>query len=108
MRKDITSLSEFSQEISRNRIVLAYFGREECQTCVVLKPKVKELVTSKFPEIVLLDIDTSLAPEIYGQYTIFTVPSILLFLDGREILRRSRIISIKELEDSTNRIYNTL
>lgn len=108
MRNNITLLSEFTQEISRNKLVLAYFGREECQTCVALKPKVKEMITTKFPETIFLDIETSHASEIYGQYTIFTVPSILLFVEGREILRRSRIISILELETLISKIYRLI
>jgi Thioredoxin domain-containing protein len=50
--------------INNNEIVLVYFGSNNCNVCVVMKPKV--------------DIEKSL--EVSAAYNIFTMPVILLFI----------------------------
>lgn len=108
MNLNITTLEEFKKIVSEHRLVLALFGNQGCAACSALKPKVSELVTSKFPQLVGLYINTSTAPEIYGQYTIFTVPTVVVFVDGSETIRFSRSFSIKELESRLVRIYDQI
>jgi thioredoxin-like negative regulator of GroEL len=45
---------------------------------------------------------------ISGQFRIFTIPTILLFFDGKEQARYSRTISMHQLEDSISRPYTLL
>ena len=51
-------------------------------------------------------INTKLNPEIIGQERIFTVPTITVYIDGKEFLRKSRNIGIGELQTDLERPYN--
>jgi thioredoxin-like negative regulator of GroEL len=106
MIKSIKSLNEFSHKISELPGVLFYFSHEKCNVCKVLKPKIHDLLKARFPKIEMIYCDTVLYPEIAGQNSIFTVPTILVFFDGKEFLRKSRNISIDELGNELNRPYS--
>ncbi len=45
------------------------------------------------------------SPVISGQHRVFTIPTILLFFEGREHLRFSRNISLHQLEETIEKPY---
>ena len=53
-------------------------------------------------------VDTEKSPVIPGQFRVFTIPTILIFFEGREQVRYSRNISMHQLEDALSRPYNLL
>ncbi len=79
-----------------NILLLSYFSHDECNVCKVLKPQVKELAVKY--NIAFEYINVKESPEISGQYIVFAVPTIILFIDGREGQRYSRHFSLQELE----------
>ncbi len=87
---------------------LLYFSSLSCNVCKVLKPKVAEMITKDFPEIRLYYIDIELSPALSGQYSIFSIPSILIFFDGKEFFRKSRNISLADLKKEIERPYYLL
>ena len=105
---DINSLEEFSPILIENDAVLVYFSHEHCNVCKVLKPKVAELLANNFPLMKMYYADTVIHPEISAQYSIFAVPTILVFFAGRESFRRSRNIGIKELQELIERPYSMI
>jgi len=48
------------------------------------------------------------AKEIAGQLSVFTVPTILIFFDGKELIRTSRNISIEQLRGQIRRYYQLI
>lgn len=76
---------------------VAYFSTPECNVCKVLRPKVEELVSQK-PRVRFLYVDSQKYPSLSGQHLVFAAPTIILFLDGREINRFSRNVSLGELD----------
>ena len=105
---NIKSLDEFSNILNENDAVLVYFSHEQCNVCKVLKPKVAELLDSNFPLMKMYYADTVVHPEISAQYSIFAVPTILVFFAGRESFRRSRNIGINELQELIERPYSMI
>ena len=105
MFKDITSLSDLNEILSRKDAVLAYFSSNECNVCKVLKPKVLELLENSFPKVNQLYINLSEYPEIGSQHSIFTVSTILVYFQGKEFLRKSRNVGISELGNELKRPY---
>ncbi|WP_222120430.1 thioredoxin family protein, partial [Staphylococcus epidermidis] len=51
----------------------------------------------EFPSIVSMQADADEIPEIAGKYSIFTVPALLLFVNGKESIRKARFVRIGEL-----------
>lgn len=104
----ISSLQEFTERTSLDLASLFYFSHEDCNVCKVLKPKINDLITKYFPKINLYYIDTKLHQEIAAQNSIFTNPTILVFFDDKEFIRKTRNIGIEELKNLLERPYNLM
>lgn len=104
----IYSMQDLQERISSDKALLLYFSSESCSVCKVLKPKVAELLQEKFPRLVSLYVDTEKSPVIAGQFRVFTIPTILLYFEGREQVRFSRNIGLHQLEAAIERPYQLL
>jgi len=101
----VTDLDEFQALLRDERAVLFYFATLSCSVGEALEPKLKELIMRSFPAIRYCWVDMGAVPEVAAAQQVFVEPTILLFVDGRESLRRSRHISLKELGTALDRIY---
>ena len=106
MFETINSFEEFLTLKEKEPALLAYFSTEACNVCKVLKPKVGELIDNKFPKIKTVYVQTDQLPEVAAQNRIFAVPTILIYFDGREYIRKSRNIGIAELQQEIDRPYS--
>jgi len=104
----ITSIDEFKQFISKNGGAVTYFSTPTCNVCKVLKPKLKELLADHFPEMKFAYVNTEEAMEMAAQNQVFTVPTILFHLDGREFIRKSRNINLNILAEELERPYEMM
>jgi thioredoxin 1 len=104
----IYNLIELQHKIDSEKGVLLYFSSDSCSVCKVLRPKVAELLHEQFPLIVSHYVDTEKSPVISGQFRVFTIPTIILFFEGKEHIRYSRNISMHQLEESLSRPYNLI
>ncbi len=91
--------------ISNNDMVILYFSGSDCGVCKIIKPQIIELL-KKYPKIKSAEIKTEESIEISAQYNIFTLPSVLMFIDGKEVIRKLRYMSLVELESNISRYYN--
>lgn len=102
----IYNLQELEEKIAGERGILLYFSSDSCSVCKVLKPKVAELLQSEFPLMEVRYVNTELSPMIAGQYRVFTIPTILVYFEGREQVRFSRNIALHQLEEAISRPYS--
>lgn len=103
--ESITRLEDYQRQLDSESAVLVYFSHERCNVCKVLKPKVAELLHQNFPKIKQLYCNTELSPEIAGAHSVFAVPTLLIYFEGRETFRFSRNIGLGELEAALERPY---
>ena len=103
--KIVTNSSEINRIIQENNFVFLYFSGENCAVCKALKPKIAELFTSDFPQIQLIEIPTDKALETTAQFGVFSLPSMLLFVEQKEFLRKGRNASLALLRDEVKRVY---
>ena len=74
----------------------------------MLKPKVIEMLEVHFPKISFCYVDLNEAKEISGQLSIFSVPTILVYFEGKETIRASRNVHIEELREQIDRYYKMI
>jgi thioredoxin 1 len=86
--------------------VMIYFGGENCSVCKSLKPKVEELFNTKFPNITQHYIQSDDNLEFARRHNVFTIPTLLIFFDGKEYIRESRHISLHTLEPQISKLYS--
>lgn len=76
--------------------VVLYFTTPSCGVCHAIFPRLEALL-SAYPQK-LYKIDAQQFPELAGQHRVFTVPTILVFSDGKEVLRESRFIDFQKIQ----------
>ena len=108
MDNEITTLDELQQLLCKEPAVLVYLSTAECRVCAVLKPKVTDMLARNFPEISAVSVDASKSPELTAQLRVFAAPTILVFFEGKEYLRKSRSFGLEELKDQINRPYQMM
>lgn len=90
--------------INKNEMGLLYFGSDTCSVCVSMKPKVMEMLKS-YPNIKSAEIDVEKQLELAAHFNAFTIPVILMFIEGKESIREARHISIEDLNNKISRYY---
>lgn len=95
---ELFTLEEVDAFISSHEFSFLYISRDNCSVCHALLPKVKEML-KKFPKIELAYINADRLPEISGRLSVFTVPALLLFVEGKEYIREARFVRLRELEN---------
>lgn len=105
---EVQSYEEFLKLKDNSEALLAYFSTEACNVCKVLKPKVAEIIQNEFPRIKTVYIQSDKLPEVAAQNRVFAAPTILIFFDGREYIRKSRNIGIGELQKEIERPYSMM
>lgn len=102
------TLEDIENVIREELAVMVYFSAPTCNVCHALKPKLVEALESNFDQMKIVSVDVSETPEISSHYTVFAIPTVLIFLDGREFLRKSRHMSVAEVVDAVKRPYEIM
>ncbi|GAF01532.1 thioredoxin family protein [Saccharicrinis fermentans] len=106
--KNISNVQDFERLKDTHNILLAYFSHDKCSVCKVLLPKVKELIQSDFPRVLLTYCNIEHAPFLAAQLSIFTVPALVIYVKGKEYVRYTRNIGLNQLAQSIARPYGIL
>ncbi|MEP0862220.1 MAG: thioredoxin family protein [Ignavibacterium sp.] len=104
----VKSFADLKIIVEENSAACFYLSTPQCNVCKVLKPKVIELIEKNFPKIKFVYIDLNEAKEIAGQLSVFAVPTIIIFFEGKEVIRVSRNVSIEILSDQIDRYYQLI
>lgn len=102
---DVHTLKEI---IESEPAAAVYFSAPNCGVCHALRPKVDQLFSEKFPAIKFVHIEIDKSPGISGEYAVFSAPTLLVFFEGKEFLRKVRLMGIMELQEKIERPYNML
>jgi thioredoxin 1 len=87
---------------------MLYFSAPTCNVCHALKPKLLDAIESNFKEFKVVSIDTSFEQEIAAYFSVFAIPTVLVFLGGKEFLRKSRHMSVDEVIRDIRRPYDVM
>jgi thiol-disulfide isomerase/thioredoxin len=93
-----------SQHTNLEGMALLYFGSQTCGVCQALKPKVEQLMT-RFPKITSGEVDINHMMHVSSSFQIFTIPVIMVLIDGKEVIREARHISLIEFEQKLQKLY---
>lgn len=108
MITQITDVNEFNSFLEQEPAVLAYFSTVECNVCKVLKPRVHEILSQDFPKVKMVYVEINQAPELAASYTVFAVPTLVIFFEGREYIRKSRNFGLEEFRNELMRPYDLM
>jgi len=96
---------ELREKVANTPGIVLYFKNDRCAPCMALRPKIEELIQSQFPSMEFMIVDTVQQPLLSSEYNVFANPTILVFFEGREYIRKSKYIGTSELEQDIERLY---
>ena len=105
--KKINTLTIINDFIKSGDMRMLYLSRPDCGVCIALIPKIEEMI-EEFPEMEARYIDLDQDLEAAGEFSIFTIPGILVFIKGKESIRKARYVSIDELRNEIARYHELL
>ena len=94
--KTIENYQEFN-EIIKAPLTIIIAKTKTCTVCAPITRKLEEFMVP-YPSIPVYQIYLEDVLEFQGQQLIFTVPTIVVFSEGKEILRESRFIDFDKIE----------
>jgi len=102
------TLEELQTTIKEEVGILLYFSGENCNVCHALRPKFKEVFDKEFPQLKQIYLDAEENAEIPAHFQVFSVPTMIVFMDGREFAREGRSVSLHQLTEQLKRPYGMM
>ena len=102
------NIETIEQQIKSDLAVGLYFSAPTCNVCHALKPKLLTAFDANFPHLNIISIDISETPEIASHFGVFSIPTLLVHLDGKEFLRKSRHMSVDQVVAEIKRPYDIM
>ncbi|SEB18167.1 Thioredoxin [Thalassobacillus cyri] len=100
-------LEALKVKIAESKIALLYISGANCSVCHSLLPQIEEVV-KKYPELDAYQLEADDVPAVAGEYTIFTVPVVIIFVDGKEVDRKARFVPIEELDHQLSKMIGLI
>ena len=102
------TVEAIEQGLHTELAVALYFSAPTCNVCHALKPKLLEAFKTNFAQMQVISIDISETPEIAAHFGVFAIPTLLVYLDGKEFLRKSRHMSVDQVVQEIKRPYDMM
>lgn len=100
--RHLTNIQDIEQTINENSLCLFYIKTPDCGVCNVMLDKVGK-VADRFLLLCSFYTDIIEEPLIASRFLVYSGPTVLLLVEGKEVYRGSQFIDLKELEYNINR-----
>lgn len=108
MDETLHDLNELNTKLQKETALVIYFSSPSCNVCHVLRPKLMEALEKEFPSIGRYHADVALTPDIAAQFHVFSAPTIIVFFEGKEFIRKGRSMSVDGLLQEIKRPYEIM
>ena len=98
----LTNINDIELTVKDNRLCLFYIKTPDCGVCNVMLDKVERLADS-YTSLCSFYTDIREEPLIAGRFLVFSGPTVLLLMEGKEIYRASQFINLEELKQTINK-----
>ncbi|MGM0559023.1 MAG: thioredoxin family protein [Myxococcota bacterium] len=87
---------DFQDQLEASRLTVAYFTGPNCSVCHAIEPKLDAMML-EFDTWAVVKVNTEQSREVAGQSLVMAVPTLLFFVEGREVDRLSRSFSMAQV-----------
>ncbi len=95
------------KEVKKGKFSFVYISRDDCSVCHVLLPKLKKL-SERYPKADFIVIDLEVVPQAAGEFSVFSIPALIVYSEGKELYRGARFFNMGELEEKLDRYYSAI
>ena len=86
-------MEKFNELIQSPKPVLVDFYAEWCEPCQIMKPRILDVMERMGDDIQVIQIDVDKEKELATSFRISSVPTLIIFKNGKQQWRQSGIIS---------------
>ena len=104
--KHLTNINDIEQTLAEHRLCLFYIKAPDCGVCNVMLDKVGRMADNH-PQLESFYTDITEEPLIAGRFLVYSGPTALLIMDGKEVYRSSGFIDIEELNQKISKQVET-
>lgn len=94
--ESIQSIEDLNTFVHEHPLSVVYVSRPGCSVCHGLLPQVEDLLKD-YPKIQAKHINADEIPQVAGEFSVMTVPAVLIFSEGKELFRKARFVPLGEL-----------
>jgi len=102
------TIEDIKKIIEENLAVMVYFSAPTCNVCHALKPKLLEALDKNFKDFEVVSVDISVQEDVAPHFDVYAISTVLVFLDSKEFLRKSRHMSVDEVIREIKRPYEIM
>ena len=99
----LTNIDIIAKTIEDHRFCLFYIKSPDCGVCNVMLDKVGRMAVNH-PKLEAFYTDITEEPLVAGRFLVYSGPTVLLILDGKEEYRAAGFIDVVELEQKVNQL----
>lgn len=94
----LTNINDIEQILADNRLCLFFIKAPDCGVCNVMLEKIR-ILANNYSSLCSFFTDIREEPLIASRFLVFSGPTVLLLMDGKEIYRGAGFINMEKLEE---------
>ena len=100
MSVKVITKDNFENEVMHSeKPVLLDFWAAWCGPCKMMKPILEDVKAMKGEKVRVVKVDVDKHQELAAYYQIQSVPTLMIFKDGKQLWRQSGVLQAKELSE---------